>query len=106
MSGATLPICLRGLDRDSFRPMEEVGQITAIVDCPVLNGLAVPLAWPAVSSEREGGVQLDVELLVKPTTNAVIIIMIIMIMVIIIIMVVVVRRLLLQTPVGTQKNFS
>ena len=43
MSGAIPLLCFRGLDRDSFRLMEEIGQITSIVDCPVMNRLAVPI---------------------------------------------------------------
>jgi len=66
----------------------------------------VSFVWPAVLSQKEDSVQLNVELFVKPTTNTIIIIIII-----IIIIMVVVRRLqnsiwLPQNPVGTQKNFS
>jgi hypothetical protein len=39
--------------------------MTAVVEYPVLNRLAVPIVWTAVSSVREGGVQLDADMFVK-----------------------------------------
>ena len=45
----------------------------------MVHRLAVPFVWPAVVFETEGGVEVDVELFVKPTTNTTTIIIIIII---------------------------